>query len=338
MLLVGAEASVRALAPVLPTPLEWPSWEMQNKVREMDGLAADGVRADVVFLGSSSVNNGIDPSLIQRELGVRGFNAAINGADLRVTDWWARNVVLPKLRPRAVVIGMTSYELEDNFGIPGGLYEKVRDSAAGRRVAGRGPGRKLQSFFEQRSALIRYRAVLRQPVSALRGSDAAQAGDSVRSDGVLRRVLLLRPGAYWSPNTPGNLAGWRRTHGVYEIGGRQTRAFTRLVHALRASSVHVTVVLMPVTRDAVFLHPRGRLDYQAFVRTVERLVESQKLDFVRVSTARTGHFGFRDPFHLNRYGMRYLSSALAGEALVTADRPPLRVEVPALAAPTPSGA
>ena len=129
LVLGGSELAVRAVSSKLQPPLLWVNREAQNKAVAMDALRRSKGGASVVFVGSSMTNAAADPALATRLLGVKrpAFNAALDGADLRALEFWTLRVVVPKLRPRAVVIGVSSREFNETVI----LRERERDGTCG---------------------------------------------------------------------------------------------------------------------------------------------------------------------------------------------------------------
>lgn len=124
-----AEVAVRAIEPRLDPPVLWGDLETQWKVAQMDGLAATG-EADVVFLGSSIVNAGFDPELFAElsEPGTVVYDAALNATSPHLLELWAKEIMLPRLRPDLVVIGLSSRELNDHGISQAEQYERYVES------------------------------------------------------------------------------------------------------------------------------------------------------------------------------------------------------------------
>jgi hypothetical protein len=301
-----AELAIRAGAPKIRDPLLWPDWEAQNKVAAMDALGARG-GASLVFVGSSMVNAGYDPSLATTQLGAKrpAFNAALNGSDLRTTDVWTREVVVPRLHPKVVVIGFNSGEMNDHFNDQGGLYDKMIQSPYGRAAAGTGTVlQKIDGWLIKRSYLVRYRSVLRHPVDALVGEDRAQLVQSVTPLGFFEALGKFQKRPY-SPGLSKQLGIWDEVFKNYRPGGRQLSALDRLVKDLTAKGIRVVLVRMPVTKDIIPLHPRGAADRERFGAVLASFVATRPVTFVDAETAIGYSPGlFVDPVHLNRKGQQ----------------------------------
>src|SRR5688500_18520733 len=92
---VVAELAVRWRADELPAPVTWSAPELDVKEAQIDQLEASG-GASTVFLGSSTVDVGVDPSALSPD-GAGGrpsYNAATGAASIGMIDLWARHVVI----------------------------------------------------------------------------------------------------------------------------------------------------------------------------------------------------------------------------------------------------
>jgi hypothetical protein len=312
-LLLLAELGVRAAAPKLRDPLLWPDWEAQHKVAAMDRLAERG-GASVVFVGSSMVNAGIDPALMTRVLGEKrpAFNGALNGADMRVIEAWTRNAVVPRLRPRIVVIGFNTAETNDARESTD-LYDAFVASPLGRVASEQGGVlARVDSWLIEHSYLARYRRVLRHPVDAIVGHDAAEDRQRV---GPLGRLLVLnmfqtRP---YTSGLAGQLGNFNRAFANYSVGGPQLRALERLVRSLREQSIGVVLVRMPVTPDVIPRHTAGQADRDELTRTLSAFVRRNRLQLLDMDARFPSTSLFVDPVHLNAEGMEMLTSLVAEE-------------------------
>ncbi|MGH2759054.1 MAG: hypothetical protein ACRDKJ_05755 [Actinomycetota bacterium] len=309
----GAELVVRAAASRLPEPLVWNDREVQNKVARMEALGRNVPGASAVFVGSSSMNAAADPILTDRLIGAKtrpSFNAALNGADLRSLEIWVTRVVLPKLRPQVIVLGTTSLELNDNGITQADFFRKFTRSEGARRVrGGLGPRTRVEAWAEDNSYLARYRTELRRPGTILKG-DAQADRARVGSQGILASIPQFHSRPYAIP------AEFRRrteqeSYHDYTVGGSQLQALERLADTLESRGVSLIFVKLPVTKDLIPMHPRGRTDYARYERTVEGFAEDHEVGVVDAS-AHIGDAGdFVDPIHLNANGMRTFTQLIA---------------------------
>lgn len=165
--LVVAELGARTVGPNIPRK----SGSEERAYIKADQMYRRG-QTDVAFVGASETAGGIIPSVVMRQVPSLdgGYNAALSGASLEVTEAWTRKVVIPALDPKVVVVGFIPGVAIDyrklNFDVPDDpspAYQSAFDIIA--------PGG-LGTFgwkLRQRSALIRYRPELREPTDVLKG-------------------------------------------------------------------------------------------------------------------------------------------------------------------------
>lgn len=309
LVVLAGEVTTRAVASRLDPPLRWQNWETQNKVDRIDALAARG-GASVVFVGSSMVNAAVDPDAFDRvEPRDRpSFNAAINGADARLVEPWLLDVVVPRLRPQTVVIGVSSRDLNDHASHR--QFDLFRTSDEGRWVMRhRSLPDRLERAAERWSYLVRYRDDLRRPRRIAGQHDPLREVARIGPLGQLRALDIYAHADY--AVTP-RFVREARSDALrdYSIGGAQTAALRRTVTGLRARGVRVVLLEMPVTQDAIALHPRGAADYERFTTRLREVAGATGAEIVDL----TGAFGstrfFFDPFHLNGSGRAAFTVAL----------------------------
>ncbi|MGH2726758.1 MAG: hypothetical protein ACRDKS_07250, partial [Actinomycetota bacterium] len=314
IVLAAAERTLRATASSLAPLNSWNDWEATNKVERMDALAARG-GASVVFVGSSMVNAAADPALFSRLLGVKrpAFNAALNGASARLIDLWTLDVVVPRLRPKVVVIGLSSRELNDNGFASARIFRAVRRSPGGRSIAGDlSPTERIQSIGERALYLVRYRTRLRHP-STLTADPEVKRPATVGPLGVLDALRIFDHATYRVPERfrdevfPQSLDG-------FVMGGKEFDALGHLVSTLITQKIRVVLVEMPVTDDTIAAHPQGANDYRRFEDVVGIFARSTQL--VDADAWFPGTSDFADPMHLNGTGREEFTRRLA--ALMTA--------------------
>lgn len=311
LVVVGSsELAIRAATDRLREPLLWPNWEVQNKIEKMDELADRG-GASVVFIGSSMVNAGADPGLITQMLNLRrpAFNAAINGSHTRSNDLWARELVVPRLRPKVVVVGFNSEGFNDHGLQQESFYQKLISSPLGGALGQGDFLDRMEGWLTARSYLVRYRFLLRRPRDAVIGEAGGKAAASVDRLGVLAAMTRFHERAYQP--LPDRQA-WDRVFLDYTPGGKQVAALDHLVRDLTARGIKVVIVRMPVTADATSLHPHGRTDQENFSRMLEGFVSSHPVTYFDAeSSIGKSTSLFVDPFHLNTEGSRLFSTELA---------------------------
>jgi hypothetical protein len=304
VLLLAAEGFVRARASALPPPLKWFTTDLDRKVQQIAELERGG-GASVVFIGSSTVDSAIDPSAIDLADGERpAYNAAVRGGTMRMVSSWTKTVVLPRLRPDMVVIGVASDELS-TLGPREREYERSYfDAPAVRHLTGREtPLQHAERRLESVSALARYRTWLRDPryARAALGFGAAPTvtttafGDPVAPDGQYRFFLRRSYGAkiFRAINTRGSA-----------IGDDQLTALRGLLSYLETRVDKVALVNMPVTKDYVADRPADqRRNFESLLRT-----EARRAGATYLPTGVWPKRSFADPVHTNAIGSKQLTA------------------------------
>jgi len=310
-LVILADGGLRLAARSFPPSDDWNNWEATNKVEAMHALAKRG-GADVVLVGSSMVNAAGDPALMTRVIasGRPVFNAALNGAGLEVLDFWT-GVAAKILRPRVVVIGLSSRELNDLASEPVRMEKTMASSEEGRRVA---PDRSLKDriygLASDVSALVRYRYVLRDPRSVSR-TDPGRIRGAVGPLGVLAALKAFQSHPYSiTPRFRGLVV--HQTIVPYSAGRKQIDLLAHIVKTLTEMHIRVVIVKMPVSADLPPLHEHGAADYRAFETVLGDFVRTHPaVRFIDMASRITTTAEFRDPYHLNAKGREDWSRAVA---------------------------
>ena len=305
--LVLAELTMRAAAAHLPKPLEWPDWETANKVAAIDSLAARG-GASVVVLGSSIMNAGVDPALMSRELGDQRpvFNAALNGSNVPSTRLWALNVVVPRLRPKVVVIGIDGIELNGSGKGERRFFNLIRGSAGWRKaVGGASTYESIADHASDWSYLIRYRSVIRKPTSWF-SVDTAPLDQRVDVYGTLH------------PRKRPRVEGAVRKHKFQTfdkdnfsspVGRNRLALLSDLVERLNTRGIKVVLVRMP-TVDEIDVPRDGPGTYAKIETTMKTFVGRHGLYYVDMRDEFTDVSLYSDVHHVNVRGREKLSALL----------------------------
>ena len=312
---------MRAAAPRVADLLEWRDWECQHKVVAIERLAAQG-GTSVVVTGPSLVNSAFDPHLATELLGSRrpAFNAALNAASMRTLALWVGEVLLPKLRPELLVLGLNSSEFNDNNLVGQRGFDMFRDSLGWRRIRRDGSfWQRVLVGVEKRSFLVRYRHFLREPGRWGLTMSFADRWRLLRKDfrhrfsrdrgkkaGVtpLGKLFALArfEGSPYQVANPRTLDAWQRIVQSYEVGGHELAALGGLVDRARATGTDVLIVRMPVTRDWIDLHPNGNDDYELFERSLEAFVATREVPLLDVLAEFPSLDEYTDAAHLNEAG------------------------------------
>jgi hypothetical protein len=304
-LLLLAELSARVLEDRLPEPLVWHTPEAQYKVHQMDRLSARG-GAQIVLLGTSQVISGLNPEIIDAAIGGRSqvYNAALASGVPRLMDPWTTDVVIPRLHPKVLIIGVSSYDFKDDERdlrfIDGFL-----GSPAGLRATGRaGVDDDVDWWLRQHVVLWNERFSLRDPQTVL---DAVR-GEPLPVDPELQRMSeygWLDLKNEFVPNLRINVTDWA-------IGTRNVSALTHLLETARSDGITTVLVNMPVTQEYVDFHPHGEADYAAFGASLARLADQTGAVLLDFDSIRD-HQYYADLVHLDSSGATLLTNDVVAE-------------------------
>lgn len=309
--LLLAEGTVRVLAGPLNEPQVWRDKETAAKAAQIAAVGEAG-GADIVLLGSSMTNAAVDPVALARSLGTPRpvYNAALNGASVRSMATWLEEVVIPELQPRLVVVGLSSRELNGRGINQAEELSSFSSSPAIERLTGSGGwmGR-LERAVDDASALFRYRTVLRRPLDAFDDAKGPpRPAQVLLPNGVLRALHVFEKTDYRvTAAFRTRIAG--RVLNDYAIGDAELAALADLLDTAGDAGVEVAVMLMPITADAVAMHPDGAEDQALFDATITTATEGHRLIDLRRSFEDLSLFA--DPLHLNGRGRHDFTLALA---------------------------
>jgi hypothetical protein len=302
-----AEVGTRLIASNLPPPLLWHSYETQQKVRQMDAIGRLG-GADVVFLGPSLMDSGLEPAIVDANLGggVVAYNAALASSIPRMTEVWAMDVVIPRLHPKVLVLGVDSYDLTDAGAGRTVFYDAFRRSPGAQQAMGtESLTREVDRWLGRHSALWDHRFQLRDPKTAAK----AILGRTPAQD---PEAATLEPNGRQSFDQ--NFQFAVRGHGVdvsrWSLGRQDPSATDQLIARARALHISVVLVSMPVTNEFVLKHPHGEADYQTFGVALRALASRDGVVLVDLSQMRD-HAYFADEIHLNRNGAQAFSTRIS---------------------------
>ena len=313
LLIVAVDLVVRVRASALPDPPRWSAPEIDYKEKQVRRLQSRG-GSSTVLLGSSVIDVGADPAQLSAASAERpAYNAGFGAASIRMIDTWGTRVVLPRLHPDVVVLGLASRDVNANDPDQARFERDFAGCRAVRQLTNRDSGldhaeRRLESW----SALFKYRTLLRhwRFIANVVGVGHAPRRDTRSKTTNDRGQYLgfLRLNNVRSPRIDQYFAGSALSR--YEIGPRQLGALRHLLAASRRHA-HVLVVKMPVTAHYVTLHPRGRADDDEFAQTLRREAAAVGGTFLDLGVWPDAQFA--DPAHLNGVGAERFSNLIATE-------------------------
>lgn len=302
-----AEVGARALSPHLPPVDHWNQREAAIEYDQMRALAASG-GVEVAWLGSSVAHFGFEPEEFSRITGRSAYNAALPGSGMRSIAQWSQDFVEPMLRPKTVIIGLTSRDLNDNGPVQAEHLDSYLNSDGRRRALGIGSAaEKLERRIEEVSALVRLRQHLRRPASAVK--DVRGQSALVREVALGARGEARFPEADYPFSNDAQRQTWEREALQRFDMTSSMDALRTLIDRLRAKGVRVVLVDMPVVEDLYAgFHPNGRADLLGYRRAIAGL----GAPVISVGgSAFDPDEHFVDSIHLNRAGARAFSRTLA---------------------------
>lgn len=282
--------------------------EAQVKVAQIRALQRRHQTGGVVFLSSSVLDVGVDPSTFQAASGARVpvYNGSLSGANLPELRWWIDHIVIPTLHPKLAVIGMSSREVNANDPQATSLAKQFFASPAVRQRSGdETVGQRMERYADV-SYLFRYRKSIRSPGQVLhqdapiqtqekdftspQGQELAPAGQSYRSDldAVFRSTFVN----HW------------------EVSPVELATLTAIIGDLAGSGAAVVLVDSPVTQDYVNFHPGRDAGYAGYRQALAAVAARAGVPFFPGGLWDTSLFA--DPLHLNERGARQYAAQLAG--------------------------
>ena len=318
VVLALAEVGARAFSPYLPEALLWSDNSTQVKVAQMERLARREGCVDIAFVGNSMTRDAVDPRTYTASDPQHrsAYNAALDAATPALLERWTLEQVEPRLDPATVVLGLSSFDLNDNARIAASALDSYTTATLSRDdLFGR-----LQAPFVEHSALFEYRNELRDPSQLWAGIQAAADGERqerLSADGIegiigpdgegLSRRELRYTGAV-------SIQRFDRTELLndFRMGGAQLTAAEDLIEGLQDRGVEVVLLLRPVTEDYIAQHPAQGADFQRYLVTARRLAESTGATLVEAQGWAAGDEQFADTHHLHGDGSLAFSADLPG--------------------------
>ncbi len=175
LVLALGEIGARAISPYLPEALLWSDNSTQVKVAQMDRLAAREGCVDIAFVGNSMTRDAVDPRTYTASDPQHrsAYNAALDAATPALLKRWTLEQVEPRLEPATVVLGLSSFDLNDNARIAASALDSYTTAPLSRSdLFGR-----LQAPLLEHSALFEYRNELRDPTELWAGIQRARRGE-----------------------------------------------------------------------------------------------------------------------------------------------------------------
>jgi hypothetical protein len=305
-----AEFGARAFSPYLPEAALWTDDTTAVKIAQLDELDC----VDVVFAGNSMTRDGLDPRRFAETdtEARRTYNAALDAATPALLERWVLDEVDERVSPDGVVMGLSSFDLNDEASIGQSALDAydaapmTRDDFFGR----------LQVPFIERFDLFEYRNSLRDPQEVWDGLGRWRDGErqarlgpegiegviGPQGQGLSRRDLTYLPSPALSRIDQTQLLN------DFHLGGEQTEAADGLLGGLGDRGIDTAVVVLPVTQDYIDLHGEG--EFEEFLALAERLATENGAQFIDLHDFIEDDALFADTHHLNGVGANRLSREL----------------------------
>jgi hypothetical protein len=322
------------------SPLSYGNTLFDEKVAAYQELCATQGTPDVLIVGSSRAMRGIDPQILEQELGSRGYakarvyNFGINGATAKVVDLLVRRLLQPKQLPKLVIWADGARAF--NEGRSDRTYATIADSRGFQQLPGSEGAAiaKSQPFiingyaavdsflnktlskaslaYGQRDRL--HQALQSLPPHLLGERSAAELveAEAINRSGFLSLGAEFEPSTYYqkylkvSGDSDNDYANFNLT-GTQDAATRQTVEF---LHRQQIPLVFVNAPLsdryLDITRQKYEL---------AFKQYMQSFASAGKLQFVDlVGLWMQDYSLYSDPSHLNRSGAQQVSTYLARTA------------------------
>jgi hypothetical protein len=317
VVLAAAELGVRLLGPHLPEPELYADRSTTVKVAQLGALAETDRCGTVVIAGNSMARDDLVPDRMEDQLpeDVAVYNASLDAASPALLRRWLPDEVLPAAQPDLLIVGLSSFDLNDNARISASAVDSydgaalTRDDAFGR----------LQQPLIDRSALFRHRQELRDPqvvwssIQRLARGERMPRADEAGIPGVLDAdgSGLSRRDLVYDPTSSSDLLLRTELLNDYRLGGSQASYLESLARQTASDGIEVVLVALPVTDQYVEAHPGGEADQSAFLEELGDLSNRLGVPFIDAHAWGTER-DFADTHHLNGQAADRFSAEMVG--------------------------
>jgi hypothetical protein len=289
--------------------LDWSGHVLLNCRYAAQMARTEAARSELLCLGDSQMKTGIDPTILERELGLRAFNLAVLGCPTPLSYYLLRRTLEAGAHPRAILLG--------HMTMGGGPQDAHHFEALV------GPAEYLDLTWQARDADYAAALLLTRLFPSLRHREAIRSQVAGRS-----RPERARMVAIWN--------GWREAKGSYRMPPRAgyhgeiepelartlyakpwyisavyATYFDRLLDLAAARSIPVFFLVSPIVPEA-----QSRRIAQGFdvlhTRNLHALqVRHPNLIVIDARRPDWPASEFLDSLHLNEFGSRHLSAEVA---------------------------
>lgn len=313
-LIAIVEATLHLASAYLPQPVLWGSGESSAKVAQAHRwVEQHDPPLDVLILGPSHGSVGISPTVMRETWAAQTkrdelpsvYNGALNGRNYPVLEFIFRQVYMPQLQPRLLVIAVSPITFNRNRPLLVNNTAEFFEAPMPKALSAAGIERTWRLFLAQHLALYRYRSRARGLADGIIGGRQVldtrgfhPLEDTFDDDD--RRQLL-------KPTHP-----YHNIWADYTFGGAAADAFERILTLARQRGIHVAVVNMPF-RPALFeVGGPATIGYDRYLTAMNSRCTRfgfKWLDYHQQLDLDAQHF--RDVDHLNVRGAEELSRQLA---------------------------
>ncbi|HMJ78254.1 MAG TPA: hypothetical protein VK507_19895, partial [Iamia sp.] len=166
-----AELGMRTIDDHLPRATAGDTIEIELKFDQLQALHDQGEPVDLVVLGNSTLDAGVDPVLLGEESDRYDavYNAALLGQPLASIRRWAGEFVLEEVDPDTVVLGLTPLDVPtlSIFGVSKPAVESAFEASFD--ALHPDALQRAEDNLSEHSTLVRRRAAFRSPGELWRG-------------------------------------------------------------------------------------------------------------------------------------------------------------------------
>lgn len=322
--LLLAELGVRIISPHFP-PHQGPEQEIVVKADQLKALARQRKPPDVVFVGPSTTDAGIDPqafNLVSTHFD-HSYNAALKGMTLSLAKRWVARTVLHHVKPKLVVVNVQPtliitpkaqalVEGQKSVSAYNYFLRQVEDT----------PLTTLDRSLSHTSELVRYRSDLQNPTTVagavkdtLTGADEPKVdpedtlGYARAHTSTAGRNLQYRD----APDAPVPDRNMAQTFERVFTSGVQLADTESLLRWLQAHHYPVVVMVMPI--DMRTLVPLGLSPtrFRPSIDGLSRLDRQLGVPTLDYSDINLDPLAYHDKVHLADGGARDFSQRMAAD-------------------------
>lgn len=306
------------------------SYEL-NHAAEKILLYQDQPAPDILFLGSSRVENGLDPAIIEQTIaeqtGVRprALNLGMPNSSLQLSYLVLKNIIQNNKKPSVIVYGLAELEL-DNPAPDDNYYKEITTNIPNSEVLfrpddlGRYGGNQLEQqanfMFGQLVPLFRDQKLILKALNIQFNSENINHANYERDAAVPSNGFLAINQTLSHPETETNAGIYKEQLPAFQPSNTDLGFLRDFLKLAKDRGIKVVLVNMPVSAvHQAFWNDDARLKaYRDTVQNLARENEVPLLDVYRDDELLAPE-SFYDTNHLNSQGATILSQKLARDYL-----------------------